>query len=218
MTWPTKTDFIDGDVLTAAQVNNVGTNLNLFDPTSANSGEVPIADGAGSVAFGTLAVGGWTSIASGSLPTGSGTLTLSSIPATYEMLRLQLINWSSASNAELQMRINNISTSSYHTGYFYWVQGSSYTQNQYSGTYMAIQNFANTAAGTMSTTIDFPQYAESTKQFAIAYTVGTALGGTNQGIGNAIGQYTTAAILNRIDVILNTGNYDAGTYILWGLK
>jgi len=53
MTWPTKTDFVDGDVLTAAQVNNIGTNLNLYNPTSATAGQVPVADGAGSVAFGT---------------------------------------------------------------------------------------------------------------------------------------------------------------------
>jgi hypothetical protein len=53
MTWPTKTDFVDGDVLTAAQVNNIGTNLNIFDPTSATVGQVWTADGAGSGSFAT---------------------------------------------------------------------------------------------------------------------------------------------------------------------
>lgn len=57
MTWPTKDDFVDGDVLTAAQVNNIADNLNLFDPTSATSGQVPVADGAGSVAWGGVASG-----------------------------------------------------------------------------------------------------------------------------------------------------------------
>ena len=57
MTWPTKTDFVDGDVLTAAQVNNIGTNLNIFDPTSATTGQVWIADGAGSGSFQPVAGG-----------------------------------------------------------------------------------------------------------------------------------------------------------------
>ena len=76
MTWPTKDDFADGDVLTAAQVNNIADNLNLYDPTSATIGQVPIADGAGSVAFGTPA-GGATEIM---IPTaavvGAGTATI----------------------------------------------------------------------------------------------------------------------------------------------
>ena len=51
MTWPTKTDFVTGDVLTAAQINNIGTNLNLADPTLATVGQILMADGAGSMAF-----------------------------------------------------------------------------------------------------------------------------------------------------------------------
>ena len=45
MTWPTKTDFVDGDVLSAAQVNNIGTNLNIFNPTSVAANKVLTADG-----------------------------------------------------------------------------------------------------------------------------------------------------------------------------
>lgn len=51
MTWPTKTDFVDGDVLTAAQVNNIGTNLNLANPTGITDGYVLTADGAGSMGW-----------------------------------------------------------------------------------------------------------------------------------------------------------------------
>jgi hypothetical protein len=57
MTWPTKDDFIDGDILTAAQVNNIADNLNLFDPTSATAGQVPVADGAGSISYGAVPAG-----------------------------------------------------------------------------------------------------------------------------------------------------------------
>lgn len=76
MTWPTKTDFVDGDVLTAAQVNNIGTNLNLYDPTSATAGQVPIADGAGSVAFGAAAAGALSIMTPTSVTTSTGTATI----------------------------------------------------------------------------------------------------------------------------------------------
>jgi hypothetical protein len=67
MTWPTKTDFVDGDVLTAAQVNNIGTNLNEADPTGITDGYVLTADGAGSMGWEAAPSGGWTLIATGAM-------------------------------------------------------------------------------------------------------------------------------------------------------
>jgi hypothetical protein len=75
MTWPTKTDFVDGDVLTAAQVNNIGTNLNIFDPTSATNGQVPIANGSGSAAWGSIA-SGLSIMKPTSVAVGGGTATI----------------------------------------------------------------------------------------------------------------------------------------------
>ena len=75
MTWPTKDDFVNGDVLTAAQVNNIADNLNLFDPTSATNGQVPVANGAGSVAWATAA-SGLTIMKPTSTAVGSGTATI----------------------------------------------------------------------------------------------------------------------------------------------
>jgi hypothetical protein len=88
MTWPTKTDFVDGDVLTAAQVNNIGTNLNLADPTGITDGYVLTADGAGSMGWEQVAAGGMTLLASGSFAAGVGTTTVSSINQTYNSLEL----------------------------------------------------------------------------------------------------------------------------------
>lgn len=67
MTWPTKTDFVDGDVLTAAQVNNIGTNLNEADPTGITDGYLLTADGAGGMAWEAPPSGGWTLIATGAM-------------------------------------------------------------------------------------------------------------------------------------------------------
>lgn len=51
MSWPTKTDFVDGDVLSAAQVNNIGTNLNVFNPTSIAANKILTADGSNDAAY-----------------------------------------------------------------------------------------------------------------------------------------------------------------------
>ena len=219
--WPSKNNFIDGDVLTAANVNNIADTLNVFNPTAATNGQVWLANGSGSGAYTTLSTGAFTSLASGSLPTGTGTLTLSSISADYQWLRLMLIGWSSTASSELTVRINNISTSTYHTGYFYWVvgPGGAYTQNQIGlTTSINAQNFGSTTAGTITHVLDFPTYSRSTKQMCVGYCVGDATGGGGQGIGYSIGHHNAAVIINRIDCILNTGNYDAGTYVLYGIK
>lgn len=55
--WPSKNNFANGDVLTAANMNNIADTLNVFNPTSATNGQVWVANGAGSGAFGTVASG-----------------------------------------------------------------------------------------------------------------------------------------------------------------
>jgi hypothetical protein len=102
MTWPTKTDFVDGDVLTATQVNNIGTNLNLYNPTSATSGQVPIADGAGSVAFGDVVAGAYTLITSGTISAAT-TTDITSITQAYKHLEVWLYDINISSNGDIRI-------------------------------------------------------------------------------------------------------------------
>ena len=215
--WPSKNNFANGDVLTAANMNNIGDTLNVFNPTSATNGQIWVANGSGSGAYSTVVTGGMTSLASGSLPAGTGTLTLSGISASYNSLRLILSAWSGTSTGELQVRVNNISTSNYATLYWYGVSTAN-TQNVFAGTYIPVGNYATTAAGTSTFVLDFPSYSQTTKPMVLGYNVGSATAGTGWGQGWSLGQYDTAAVVNRIDVILSTGNYDAGTYVLYGIK
>lgn len=128
MTWPTKTDFVDGDVLTASQVNNIGTNLNLFNPTSATAGQVPIADGAGSVAFGNVAAGGIYLLASGTW-TGATSYTISSIPQTYKNLRLYM-NTFNAGNFDYYFNPNGTSANQTFFTLYMSADGTPYYVNQ----------------------------------------------------------------------------------------
>lgn len=109
--WPSKNNFVDGDVLTATNMNNIGDTLNVFNPTSATNGQVWTANGSGSGSYSTPASGGMTVIQTGSLASVT-TLTISSIPGTYNSLELWMYDvYASALGSTLQVNANNQSFS-----------------------------------------------------------------------------------------------------------
>ena len=92
MAWPTKPDFVDGDVLNASQMNNIGTNLNLADPTGITDGYVLTADGADSMGWEALPTpASYTLLTSGTV-TNQTEVLLTSISGTYQDLELFVIN------------------------------------------------------------------------------------------------------------------------------
>lgn len=117
MTWPTKTDFVDGDVLTANQVNNIGTNLNLADPTGITDGYVLTADGAGSM--------GWEAVNSGAVFLGEvdlqsiATASVSGLTTTgYKSLLFSITSFTNASSGgSIGLRFNGNTGSFYGTTY-----------------------------------------------------------------------------------------------------
>lgn len=216
MAWPTKTDFVDGDVLSASQMNNIGTNLNLYNPTSATNGQVPIANGAGSVAFGTLSTDSMTVISSGNLPTGSGTLTLSSIPTTYNSLELYLSDWRMATNGQnIQFRFNNLSTSVYEQGGYYGT--TSFTSFLNLNTQFFPFGLTGGSGYDHNTVLRFPNYTGTQPHNVECLYAGY----TNTGVpgqANALCMFTSENAITRIDCILTSGNYSQGTYTLYGVK
>lgn len=210
MTWPTKTDFIDGDVLTAAQVNNIGTNLNEADPTGITDGYVLTADGAGSMGWEALpAGGGLTVITSGSLA-GSSTVTLSSIPQTYKELYLYL-DYVNVSDS-VYMQMNGITTSLY------------YSQNSYIGgssdaTYSAQNKWRIRYQSSGSSTgiqVRFPNYSSTTTSAGYSSNViGRASVSGETGAGSYA--YVNDAITSL--TILTSGvSFTNGTYTLYGVS
>lgn len=120
MTWPTKTDFVDGDVLTASQVNNIGTNLNLADPTGITDGYVLTADGANGM--------GWEAVVSGAVFLGEvdlqsvATASVSGLTTTgYKTLLFSITSITNGSSGgSVGLRFNGATGTSY---------GSTYTDN-----------------------------------------------------------------------------------------
>ena len=117
MVWPTKTNFVDGDVLTAAQVNNIGTNLNIFNPTSATNGQVWAANGSGGGAYTTLSSGNFNLIVptSVSVVTGSATIATSGT-VTY--------------TGVATLNVNGVFTSTYKNYMIVWSNINASAQNE----------------------------------------------------------------------------------------
>jgi hypothetical protein len=166
--------------------------------------------------------GGWTSIASGSLSTG--TLSLTSIVGTYKNLRLVVRNMQISANANVQIRINNISTGNYE-------------RIGLSNNISTVTTFANgnatewitTGTTTMKGTsypaslvIDFPDYTNTTSvkmmQMTSNYEQSTSgEDNTLWAVGSlSVGSGAGLNAISRIDMILSTGTYSTGTYILYG--
>ena len=219
MAWPTKTDFVDGDVLTAAQVNNIGTNLNIFNPTSATNGQVLTANGSGSASFVTPTPGGgMTVIASGSMPSAA-TLTISSIPATYKDLILRIMNWTCNAGGDMSLRLNNSSSTVYANVISYGIT-SNQTANQAQNAWDV--GLQNPLTASTNGVYDFylPEYATNAAQLChLAYGYQGDFSGYYQ-IGDGTLAYTSDIIVNRLDFFIQGGGavFTGGTYILYGVN
>lgn len=228
MTWPTKDDFVDGDVLTAAQVNNIADNLNLFDPTSATSGQVWTANGSGSGSYASVG-GGMTQIQTGSLA-GITSITISSIPQTYRSLELWMYDvYASAVGTILRVIPNN--TNFANSVAIYQDSGTAGTPVTTSES--AASGSANTSLLYMSNSINFrsqwvynfPNYAvapSGSTPWHIATCAAAASDSANTdrftGWSTARLSSTTAAITSIVIDKSGAASITAGTYILWGIK
>jgi hypothetical protein len=226
MTWPTKTDFVDGDVLTATQVNNIGTNLNLYDPTSATTGQIPIADGAGSVAFGTISAGGMTLLSTTSL-VGQTSVTISGIDQSYEHLYVTALDvYGSTSPVSMVIKPNN---------YAYWRVNGFYSSTT------TFNSFAdNTAATGLTANVNQIRYVSANaserthwifwlynysetyphKMFYLQKSGYDNTNGFNNGVIEGASQsgFGNNAITSLVVSITGGATFSAGDLQIWGLK
>lgn len=221
MAWPTKTDFVDGDVLSASQMNNIGTNLNLFNPTSATAGQVLVANGAGSVSYG--AGGGLTQIATGSM---SGTTTvISGIPATYKHLMLLVRNVTLASGTGSFTVVPN-NTSSYFWGHVSYSPSTAATTTAAStATWNTNPTYATNFASPATFVFTFYDYAQTGSETKLAT---WDFAGQRSGVypvTQAVGQTfpqnppgTPVAISSLTIGNSAAGTFTGGTYFLWGIS
>lgn len=205
-----------GDLLAATAASTI-TRLGVGSNNQVLTADSTAATG---MKWATASSGGMTQIATGNL-TGSA-VTISSIPATYNSLRLTLNQWSLNTNGKISIITNNDTSSSYTYGIFY-ASGSTGVTGTTGDTQWILTNALSSAGQTnQSSIIDFPLYNNSDNLTATALTgYRNVTAATFQVDQSNMYRHSVSPVLNRIDILATTSGaytFDNGTYTLWGIK
>lgn len=230
MTWPTKTDFVDGDVLNASQMNNIGSNLNVFNPTSATNGQVWVADGAGSGSYATPSAG-MTLLASVALTSGTRH-TFSSLSGAYQTLYCRLSNCTINTPTAVGIEINSL-TNFYAYGRRQGTGTPVVTADAYDTTYLSgaytmfpfgLFNFDTAASGNKAQGhIWIYDYARASTKFKTIYSqvTGRNTGGSNSAVSENLGFNTNTSAdsaITTVSVYANGATFTGGLFEIYGVK
>lgn len=212
MAWPTKTDFVDGDVLTAAQVNNIGTNLNLANPTGITDGFVLTANGAGSMGWEAVASGGMTLLATANL-SGQTTVTVSSISQDYINLFLIFRGISTSTSGS---RLYVYPNGSAQAANLYSVQMDNATTFANNNTVWGMPQMGNPATDRSIATMIIYNYKDTVNWKTAQWQAATDFYATSNNFF-AIGQFRVASAITSIEFNRSAGNM-VGTVLIYGVK
>jgi len=200
-----------GDLAYSSATANTNTRLGIGTTNQVLSvvGGVP--------AWATPAAGAYTTIASGSLPTGSA-LAITSIAGTYQKLVLIIRNAVTSGNSDIRVRFNNDATAgAYCFGRSEGVATSATMTNTIvSSTAVVALNFGtDDVANNMTFILSVDNYASAASNklfnFQDVYSTNTTDYRTELGWGG----YKSNTAISQINVT-NT-DFTAGTYILYGV-
>ena len=209
-TWVTESSFVSplttkGDVHTYSTTDArlpVGTNNQVLTADSTQ---------ALGLKWATPTSGGMTSLASGTLSTGS--VSLGSIAQTYKNLQLDIRNTSiSTGTSSLRITINGNTGAGYQSTVL--ASNSANTVVVQSAAAFANINSLGTAAQT-STSIFFPDY--STSHTKSGYFTGHQWSGAVSVFGNWSSSNADTAI-SSIEIITSASTFAGGTYQLFGVN
>ena len=160
--------------------------------------------------------GGMTSLATGSL-TGSS-LDLQTISGSYQDLRLVLRNCQTVSDTEVRIRLNNLSTGIYNSLNNYNDNGTPGAVSNVSATSFFATYFDTDGSTMGAMIIDIFDYKNTSadKQVRIQYNYTRHNGNINN--TRVVGACRTTNAIDRIQVFPDAGNWNAGTYELFGVK
>lgn len=144
-------------------------------------------------------------------------VTLSSIPQTYNLLHLVIRNFLPAtSNATLLMRFNGDSNANRHRGMLN--TGTSYeAQTSFNNTTVVLDSFSSNSASTNLTEVRIPNYANTTT-WKMADIVTVSSPNTNFILRNATGLYNQTSAITSLNFLPDSGNFTSGTILLYGVK
>lgn len=159
--------------------------------------------------------GGMTLISTTTLSGAS--VTLSSIPQTYNSLYLVIRSFLPANNnAQLLMRFNGDSNANRHRSMLN--TGTSYeAQTSFNATSVTLDSFSSNSASTNLTGITIPNYTNTTT-WKMADIVSVSSPNTNFILRNAAGLYNQTSAITSLVFFPDSGNFTSGTILLYGVK
>lgn len=229
-------NFITGDVLTAADTNGylmqgvwtfataAARDAAVTSPQEGNicylkdTDAVMTYSGVSWVAVGASAAS-MTSIASGSLPTGSGTLSLTSISGAYTHLQFHCIAWNGSGNNTIISRLNGDTGANYGFTTEGFTLSTIRTQGLVGQTSFAVTIDSALSGNNKNITVmNFPFYTNATTGKVIDSSTGFLDSTSVRALANVNGYYYgTNAAITQLDFIYGS-NWAGGTYVLYGVK
>jgi hypothetical protein len=234
--FPVKADYVTGDVLSAANMNDLAGTLNYLDPTAkgdlfpASSGTqltrlavganntVLTADSAEATGlkWATPTSGALTLISTTTLSTG--TTTISATLTSYKNVFILLKNVYASGVTDMRMRLNADTAANYNTNV---VQGSGTSASGRSSN--GATAFLIDTLGTGSTVRAALQASmnlyrvNDTNEIVMDFTTRND-DGTDYGTGRGCGVYDSAAIVSSFTFFVDTGTFSGGTVYLYGVN
>lgn len=169
--------------------------------------------------------GSYESISTTTLASTTATVTISSIPSTYQHLQLRLITRSSraADNDDLNMRVNGITTASYSNHKLY---GDGATVTAAGASSVTIMEQIGKMSGNTSTAnifgvtiVDIHDYASTTKNKTIRVFNGIDQNTTTGFVFLSSGLFQSTNAITSLTFSCQVASFVAGsTFALYGIK
>jgi len=216
----------DSNAIQNTQLTAKGALISAFSSatpatvTVGTNGQVLTADSttATGLAWATPTSGSMTSIASGSLSTG--TVTLNSISGSYKDLKLVIRDVYPSTAATLNLRLNNDTASNYiSTGTQTQTTGGTTSLIGLKDTTIYVSNtvMKNTDNNNVAV-IDLIDYASGTSGKIGTSQMSFTSDSTGFLMANLAFGYIPVTAITRIDIFLSAGTFSGGTYVLYGVN
>lgn len=199
-----------------------GTGSGTFDRLGIGSTGQVLTVSAGAPAWATPSGGGgMTSIASGSL--SGNTLSLTSISGSYKDLQLVLRDVSIDAQSALYCTFNGLSANYFDSNYGHHTTTTAYNEGNVNRTFATLGGYENQVANTTVTAhvLDFYDYTSSDVKICRKSGYIDGRFSTPYLYNSTFGNYAAgarAAITSITITIVNGGNFNGGTYILYGVS